>query len=618
MSRRHRKSSASWSVSKRGPSNRRGMMLLLATVIVMVAMMTTYSYTDLMQAYDESARAEARRQQASQLVESGVSLVTVFLAQTPAQRDAQGVLNNPQLFQANNVVQDLDGDARGSFSIVAPGMDEQGRISGLRFGLQNESDKIHLNALPAMDALGDLASAAGIDPTLGGSTGAASGSGAGTGSTRRSSTMAGGGGQPSTASQLLMGLPYMTQELSDAILDFIDEDDTPRPFGCEREYYGQLQPAYAPKNGPLDSLEELLLVRGVTPTLLFGFDRNRNGLIDPYERPAGGGTTTMSNGGDFAGWSSYFTLYSVEANRRADGTLRVNINSADLEKLYKDLKTAFSKSQWADNWASFIVAYRMTGQPGGGGLAGSLLGGASGGSTGGPSGGPSGQPPGGAMGGIPGGQGGGGGQGGEGGAPPQPWQPALLERMNIDRGGGVTATQILDLINATVTIEGQTYSSPFVDTPIAMADYLPYLMANLSTQSAPTLPGRINIMHCPAEVMAGLPGMNPTLADQLVKARGSRSTSENRKYETWPMVEGYVTTAQMRQLLPFVTTGGDAFRAQIVGYYEGIPGYSRAEVVFDSSRAKPQILFWRNLTHLGRGFDVATLGISSADPLVQD
>jgi len=37
------------------------------------------------------------------------------------------------------------------------------------------------------------------------------------------------------------------------------------------------------KSGPYDSLNELLLVRGVTPELLFGKDKNRNGVIDPDE-----------------------------------------------------------------------------------------------------------------------------------------------------------------------------------------------------------------------------------------------------------------------------------------------------------------------------------------------
>jgi hypothetical protein len=48
--------------------------------------------------------------------------------------------------------------------------------------------------------------------------------------------------------------------------------------GAEIETYSAL--GYACKNGPPDTIEELLLVRGVTPDLLFGADMNRNGVID--------------------------------------------------------------------------------------------------------------------------------------------------------------------------------------------------------------------------------------------------------------------------------------------------------------------------------------------------
>ena len=56
------------------------------------------------------------------------------------------------------------------------------------------------------------------------------------------------------------------------------------------EYYSSLNPPYVPRNGPLQTVEELLLVRGVTPQLLFGLDTNRNGLIDTHEMSTATGT----------------------------------------------------------------------------------------------------------------------------------------------------------------------------------------------------------------------------------------------------------------------------------------------------------------------------------------
>ena len=56
----------------------------------------------------------------------------------------------------------------------------------------------------------------------------------------------------------------------DSILDWIDKDDRHRVNGAESDYYQSLSPAYSAKNGPLDSLEELLKIKGVTPELFYG------------------------------------------------------------------------------------------------------------------------------------------------------------------------------------------------------------------------------------------------------------------------------------------------------------------------------------------------------------
>jgi type II secretory pathway component PulK len=56
----------------------------------------------------------------------------------------------------------------------------------------------------------------------------------------------------------------------EAILDWRDPDDIPRVSGVESAYYLSLSPPHFAKNGPLDDLSELLLVRGVTPALYFG------------------------------------------------------------------------------------------------------------------------------------------------------------------------------------------------------------------------------------------------------------------------------------------------------------------------------------------------------------
>ena len=58
--------------------------------------------------------------------------------------------------------------------------------------------------------------------------------------------------------------------LVDSIMDWRDPDDLHRINGAENDYYNSLSPAYTAKNGPLDSVEDLLWIRGMTPTLFYG------------------------------------------------------------------------------------------------------------------------------------------------------------------------------------------------------------------------------------------------------------------------------------------------------------------------------------------------------------
>jgi len=86
----------------------------------------------------------------------------------------------------------------------------------------------------------------------------------------------------------------------DSILDWIDTDDLHRLKGAESDYYQSLPNPYKAKNARLDTLEELLLIKGMSPDILFG-TKERKGLMQ------------------------FVTIYSP--------TMRVNINAAPKEVL---------------------------------------------------------------------------------------------------------------------------------------------------------------------------------------------------------------------------------------------------------------------------------------------
>ncbi|MBF0566543.1 MAG: general secretion pathway protein GspK [Nitrospirae bacterium] len=77
-----------------------------------------------------------------------------------------------------------------------------------------------------------------------------------------------------------LGIDNDTQDIIvDSIQDWKDPDDLVRLHGAESDYYMSLPHPYKAKNAPFDSIEELLLVRGITPEIFYG-NGTKKGLKD--------------------------------------------------------------------------------------------------------------------------------------------------------------------------------------------------------------------------------------------------------------------------------------------------------------------------------------------------
>jgi general secretion pathway protein K len=77
------------------------------------------------------------------------------------------------------------------------------------------------------------------------------------------------------------------ENIIEAIIDWLDEDDEPLGFGgAESSYYQGLDIPYTPRNGPMEFIEELLLINGITEELYFGTDdvAGLANLLTPYGR----------------------------------------------------------------------------------------------------------------------------------------------------------------------------------------------------------------------------------------------------------------------------------------------------------------------------------------------
>lgn len=69
------------------------------------------------------------------------------------------------------------------------------------------------------------------------------------------------------------------RSIIDALIDWIDVDDQELDLGAESGFYQSLEKPYSCRNGPVRYIEELLLVKGITPALLFGSE-GKKGLAD--------------------------------------------------------------------------------------------------------------------------------------------------------------------------------------------------------------------------------------------------------------------------------------------------------------------------------------------------
>jgi hypothetical protein len=177
---------------------------------------------------------------------------------------------------------------------------------------------------------------------------------------------------------------------------------------------------------------------------------------------------------------------------------------------------------------------------------------------------------------------------------------------------------VLDVVGKKVQVQLQGMQvASIIDSPFAVAEtsYLTTLMDNLTVDSRQVISGRVNINQAPTAVLMGIPGMTSDLADRIISLRTSdpaKAPPEHR-HETWLLAEGLVALDQMKTLLPYVTGGGSVYRAQVIGYSDGGGAAVRAEAILDATETPAKLIFWRDLSHLGRGYVLETLGIQAPD-----
>ncbi len=531
---------------------RRGTLLVVVLVVVVMLSLAAANYSSWMTTELEATAVAASDVQARMLADSGAEYIATVLSNR-SEPGMDNLLHNPGVF-LGVLVSDADAArARGRFTVIAP-FEQDTTFSQVRYGLMDESGKLNLNLLDKLNL------------------------------------------DDEEARNLLLGVPGMTVEIADAIRDWIDSDDTSRDYGVESEYYESLSPAYKAKNGPLETLDELLLVYGVTPELLYGEDANHNGLLDPNEND-GAATPPLDNADGVLqlGWSAYLTTVSRESNLRADGTPKIDVNNGILSDLYDQLEEEFDADV-----AKFIVAFRMAGpkdkppaetdavasssteadqqrqaEEVGKGAAREIAN-----------------------------------------AALNPGGTVTRGGMDLAAGAKYQIKSLWELIDpetarCDVTVDGTETEvvSPWSADPGTLGSLLPTIMDTLSTTSDSFLEGRINISQARPEILVGLPGITEEIISAILEAQPVSSDGQpvedvisSRTTTGWLFTEGLVDIWEMRALDPYITARGDVYRAQVLGFFDGGGPVSRIEVVIDGTQVPPRIVFQRDMDDLGRGY----------------
>lgn len=91
------------------------------------------------------------------------------------------------------------------------------------------------------------------------------------------------------------------EDIMDALIDWLDPDDEVTRFGAESSYYLSLEVPYTCRNGPMQSVEELLLVRGITPEIFYGTEDLPG--IGPFLTVHGSGKININTAHPVVLWS---------------------------------------------------------------------------------------------------------------------------------------------------------------------------------------------------------------------------------------------------------------------------------------------------------------------------
>lgn len=290
------------------PTSRKGMALLLVSMVIVLVALAAYGYLDHMQSQYRMAKMQLEQTEAKLTALSGLEQCASLLDRPGQMRQSLGSLeDNIALFGERTLASDRANETTDvepwRFSVLSPPIESTGpnrTTSSLpfRYGMENESAKLHIPTLLAWDRL-----------------------------------------QPGSAKRALLNLPGATDEMVTIFLEY-----------CR-----------APQQTPKQATAPDRIA-----WLWNGGDWNRNYRLDLLEQQLG----TLAQKGSTAevdsssanetktptAWEHFLTWESGQRNVSWTGQQRIFLNQPDLQKLHSELIAV-----WPDSWANYVVLARQYG-----------------------------------------------------------------------------------------------------------------------------------------------------------------------------------------------------------------------------------------------------------------
>ena len=540
--------------------NRNGMALLVVVVLVMLIALGAYRFSFYMESQYRLTRWNEEQVHARLAALSGVEMAAAFVEMPPAKRAIiGGLFDNPISFRGVSIDAEVDASALNNnpsvwrFSLVSPrNFDSQVTLNqglAIRFGLENESAKLHIPTLLGWDRL-----------------------------------------KPGHARATLLSMHGVNESMVDTWLRELGGT-----AGFERSgIKGQgLQNQHA-------SLDELRHA-------WFGGDLNQNYLLDPLEarlanqlvnqiRPKSQLPTEASNlAGELKPLRRYLTWRSGQRNENREGQTRIYLNEPDLASLHRNLSAI-----WSSDWANFVIALRQFGPnnalptqtnavapPLTSGTGVSAVNGSS-----------AIAPPIIVQDWVP---------DFSKSATFTFRSPLDLVGVIVELP---TSNPTSNTPQTGQTSAKRFLLNPFSSDLGELRNYLGKILDDVTVDLSTISEGRIDASEAPVEVLAGVPGLDLQLAQRIVQQR-DRSKNPTQELDTIAWLLEVVELAKLKELEPYLTCRSDVYSVQAVGYRDNRSAVYRTTVTIDSRQSPTQLLDQRVWHPWDRGFTIEQLSDST-------